>query len=57
MHINLVLLFKSTLYSSTLVIKYSKVRSIKLFLRQDFYCKAIGQSSFISSATRMAHPL
>ena len=53
MHANLILLFKPALYSSTLVIKLFE-SSIKF---RNYYCNTIGQSSFISFATRMAHPL
>ena len=56
-HANLILLFKPALYSSTLVIKLFE-SSIKLFYAEILTVTlAIGQSSFISSATRTARSL
>ena len=56
-HANLILLFKSALYSSTLVIKLFE-SSIKLFYAEILTVTLyIGQSSFISSVTRTARPL
>ena len=49
-HVNLILLFKPALYSSTLVY-------LKVVLCRNSYCSTIGQSSFISFATRTTRPL
>ena len=54
-HANLILLFKPALYSSILVIKLFE-SSINLFYAE-IITVTLGQSSFISSATRTARPL
>ena len=58
-HANLILLFKPALYSSTLMIKLFE-SSIKLFYAKNLtvtFGNIIGQSSFISFATRTERPL
>ena len=57
MHANLILLFKPALYSSTSVIKLFESSIAKVVLCRNSYCNTIGQSFFISFATRTARPL
>ena len=53
-HTNLILPFKPTLYSSTLVIKCFKSEVV---LSRNSYCNTIGQSCFVSFAIHTAHPV
>ena len=57
MHANVILLFNTALYSSILVIKLFESTQYKVVLCRNSYCNTIGQSSFISSATRTVRPL